>query len=463
MKYPCEESSILEFKREIPKNDQIIKTVVGFCNQKGGEVIIGVDNDGTVIGVPEEKVTQLLEYLDKSIYDATSPAIVPRIFSQRIGEKVVVVVRVSEGMNKPYHIKAAGIKEGTYIRVGRTTSLAKPETIEELKWQSRPRSFSYDSMPVYDATIEDLDLEKFREFLTLRRQAPKGPINIDKLLRAYFLVTEEQGYSYPTIAGILLFGKDPQRFLPEAYIICSEYSGTAGRTILATINCTGSLFEQYFRAYTFITERLPHAFIIKGVRREEVLEVPEVAIRETIVNAIIHRNYHLSSCTKVSLYENRIEIFSPGDFPGQLTSDSLRCGISYIRNYAITKVFHEIGYIEKLGSGLTTLFESYEERGLEEPQVIEGPNFVRCILPRPSRRQRLTAGKGASENNVERLEEDLQRIIRLFKTSMELSISEISTQTRINRATAGRRIVALLEKGLIKKIGKGKGTRYSLP
>lgn len=453
MKYPCQESATIEFKRELPKNDQIIKTVVGFCNQKGGEIILGVDNDGTIFGVPEEKVSQLLEYLDKSIYDATAPAIVPRIFSQRFGEKLVVIIKVSEGMNKPYYIKAEGIKKGTYIRLGRTTSLAKPETIEELKWQSRPRSLSYDSMPVYDATMDDMDVEKFRDFLTLRRHAPKGPINIEELLRSYFLITDERGYTYPTVAGIMLFGRDPQRFLPEAFIICSEYSGTSGRNVLATVNCMGSLFEQYFKAYKFVTDRLTHSFTIEGPRRKEILEVPEVAIREAIVNAVIHRNYHISAPSKVSLYDNRIEIFSPGDFPGQLTPDTLRCGISYIRNYAITKVFHEIGYIEKLGSGLNALFESYEERGLEEPSVAEGINFVKATLPRPSAKRSSTK---------EAMDEDLQRIIRLFKTAAELSIGDVIENAHINRASAGRRIALLVEKGILRKIGKGKGTRYAL-
>lgn len=453
MKYPCQESAIIEFKRELPKNDQIIKTVVGFCNQKGGEIIIGVDNDGTIVGVPEEKISQLLEYLDKSIYDATAPAIVPRIFSQRIGEKLVVIIRVSEGMNKPYYIKAEGIKKGTYIRLGRTTSLAKQETIEELKWQSRPRSLSYDSMPVYDATMDDLDVEKFRDFLTLKRHAPKGPTNVEELLRSYFLITDERGYTYPTVAGILLFGRDPQRFLPEAFIICTEFSGMGGRTALATINCVGSLFEQYFRSYKFVTDRLTHSFTIEEPRRKEILEVPEVAIREAIVNAVIHRNYHISAPSKISLYDNRIEIFSPGDFPGQLTQDTLRCGISYIRNYAITKVFHEIGYIEKLGSGLNALFESYEERGLEEPSVNEGINFVKYVLPRPSAKREIVK---------ETIDEDLQRIIRLFKTAVELSIGDIIEHTRMNRASAGRRISFLVKEGVLKKIGKGKGTRYAL-
>lgn len=453
MKYPGEESSVLEFKREVPKNDQIIKTVIGFCNQKGGEIVIGVDNDGTIVGVPEEAVTQLREYLDKSIYDATYPAIIPRIFSQRFGEKIVVFIRVSEGMNKPYHIKAEGIRKSTYIRIGRTTSLAKPETIDELKWQSRPGSMSYDAMAVYDATIGDLDFDKFETFLKSRRHVPKGPINIQELLRAYYLITEERGYEYPTVAGILLFGKDPQRFLPEAFTVCTEYSGLEGRNVLSHINCMGTLFEQYFKAYTFVIDRLAYSFTIAGMKREEILEIPEVAIREAIVNAIVHRNYHISASIKISIYGNRVEIFSPGDFPGQLTQDNLRCGISYIRNNVITRVFQEIGYIEKLGSGITAIFESFEKRGLEEPQVAEGANFVKAILPRSSAK---------TKNSEVFSDDELQRILRLFKTSSELSMSDIIEQTRLNRATAGRRVASLVENGLIKKIGKGKATRYLL-
>ncbi len=350
MKYPRKKSSTIEFKRELPKNDQIIKTVVGFCNQKG------------------------------------------------------------------------------------------------------PRSFSYDSMPVYDATIDDLDFEKFRDFLTLRRGGAKGPIAIEDVLRSYYLITEEQGYTYPTVAGILLFGKDPQRFLAESYIICTEYSGIAGRTVLSAISCLGSLFDQYFKAFRFVTDRLAYSFTIEGPKRKEILEVPEIALRETIVNAIIHRNYHISACTKIGLYDDRIEIFSPGDFPGQLTTETLRCGISYIRNYAITKVFHELGYIEKLGSGLTMLFESYEERGLEEPQVIEGPNFVKCILPRPSNKR----------TSSEKTDDHTRHILRLLKATHELSIGDIVQQAMIPRTTAGRRIAELMSQGLIEKTGKGKSTRYRL-
>jgi ATP-dependent DNA helicase RecG len=453
MKYPANESATLEFKKDLPKNDQLIKTAIGFCNQKGGEIIIGVDDTGTIVGLPEEKISHILEYLDQSIYEASMPTIIPRIYSQRFGNKTVVIVKVSEGMNKPYFVKSDGVEKGTYIRLGRSTMPAKSDTIEELKLQSLPRSFSYDSMPVYHASLDELDLDKFREFLAARRHAPQGPVTIQEALRSYQLVTDEHGIAYPTVAGILLFGKDPQRFFPDAYIVCSEFAGIAGRHSLATTTCTGTLFDQYYKAYTFVTDKLSYAFTIKGARRKETLEVPEVALRETIVNALAHRNYHAKSPTKIAIYDNRIEIFSPGDFPGQITPDSLRAGMSIIRNYAITKVFHAIGYIEKLGSGINAIFESYEERGLEEPAIIEGENYVKCILPRPSSK------KVSMQKDIDG---DSARVLRLFKTSGQLSISDVIEQLHLNRTAAARKLAILVKKGLIKKTGKGRATRYFL-
>src|ERR1700722_19239151 len=116
MKYPGFESSILEFKRSIPENDQIIKTVIGFCNRNGGKLIIGVEPDGTIVGVPESEIQKVIEYINKSIFEASSPPIIPAIYSQRIGEQTLLIIEVSSGMNKPYYRKSDGLEKGTYVR-----------------------------------------------------------------------------------------------------------------------------------------------------------------------------------------------------------------------------------------------------------------------------------------------------------------------------------------------------------
>lgn len=168
MKYPEQESSTLEFKQTFPQNDQIIKTVVAFCNQKGGKLLIGVENDGTIVGVPEDEINKALEYLEKSIFEATIPPMVPSIGAQRIGDKTILVIEVFPGLQKPYYVKSETLDKGVYVRLGRSTVRATPEMVEELRWQSRGRNF--DEMPVYNATLDDLDKEAVLAFFKRRKK-----------------------------------------------------------------------------------------------------------------------------------------------------------------------------------------------------------------------------------------------------------------------------------------------------
>jgi ATP-dependent DNA helicase RecG len=446
MKYPAFESSTLELKRTLPENEQIIKTVIGFCNRYGGKLVIGVDSDRNIIGIPENDIQRVIEYLDKSIFESCAPPIIPTVYSQRIGDKILLIIEVSTGMNKPYFRKSEGIDKGTYIRLGRSTVRATGEMIEDLKWQSRGRS--YDMMPVYQSKEDDLDKNKILDFLNSRK-APKLKTVSHQILSSYELIIEEHAATYTTVGGELLFGKNPQKFFSEATILCSHFSGISGREALGSIECTGTLLEQFYTAHHFIVSRLSKSFSIRGVKRQEVLEIPEPAIREILLNAVIHRNYHIEGPTKVAIYDNRIEIFSPGVFPGPLDTNNLKLGITFIRNKVICKVFREAGLIEKLGSGFITLFESYEKQGLHKPEVIEGEGFVKCILPRPS-------FGGISVND----DKELKAILTLFEVSSEIAISDVINTLHISRPTAGRRLNELINKGFIEQIGIGKGTRY---
>ena len=179
------------------------------------------------------------------------------------------------------------------------------------------------------------------------------------------------------------------------------------------------------------------------------LEIPKTAIREVLLNAIVHRNYHINAPAKVAIYDNRLEIFSPGVFPGPLDVHNLKMGLTYIRNNVICKVFWESGYIEKLGSGFITLFESYEKRDLYPPEVIEGENFIKCVLPRP-----------AFSLKPSPIKDETQKILALFELSEEITISDIMKILHLSRPTAGRRLAELINKGILQQVGKGKATRY---
>jgi len=440
MKYPEKESSTLELKRNLPKNDQIIKTIIGFSNQNGGRVIVGVADDGTIVGISEKEAAAAIEYLNHSIYTASTPSILPHVYTQTIEEKTLLIIEVSSGSNKPYFRKQEGLEKGTYIRLGRSTVRATIELIEELKWQAHGKFF--DCLPVYQTSEEDLDSKKIEEFLKKRKDRDAKKITKETLL-SYYLVTQEHTHTYATTAGILLFGKRTQHFFSEAMIICSHFKGVEGREAIASIDAVGTLFEQFETAYEFILSRLSKSFVIKGPRREEKWEIPPEAIREALLNLLVHRNYHYSSPSKIAIYRDRIEFFSPGIFSNPSIVNNLQSGFSYIRNIAICKVFREADYIEKMGSGLITIFKSYKKWGLKTPSVIEGEGFVKCILPR-----------------IEEQVEEECNLMDLFERMHEINISEVMSHFQLTRPTAGRKLNALIKKGLIQKKGLGRGSTY---
>ncbi len=442
------ESSTVEFKSFLPKNDQIIKTIIGFCNHHGGKLVLGVEEDRTVIGLSEKQIDECLEWIEKAIYEASFPSIIPRVSLQRIEDKNLLIIEVSSGMNKPYYRRSEGMEKGTYIRVGRNTIRANPETIEELRWQTT--GIHFETLPVYRATIKDLDKKLFARFLQQRKNDGELEFSIE-ILRSYGLLVTEHSHNYPTTAGILLFGKDPQKFFSEAMCICTHFQGNEGRNVLATVDAKGDLLSQFNTTYDFVLSRLTKSFNIEDAQRSERLEIPKKAIREALLNAIVHRNYHIQAPTKIAIWSDRVEIFSPGSFPGPIDVNNLRTGRSYIRNPNICKAFREAGYIEKLGSGFIVMLDSYRAYRLPPPQVIDGGDFVKCILSRPTPYQKYAEV------------EDLQsQILALFQSHPELPTKEIIKTLGVPRTTLHRALSALLEKGIIERTGHTHATRYRL-
>jgi ATP-dependent DNA helicase RecG len=444
-RYPEMESSLLEWKETLPQKQPIYKTVIGFCNQNGGKIVLGVKDDGIIIGLPQNLVEELLENLERDIYQACSPPIVPRVFAKRIEDKSIVIIEVSAGMNKPYYITAEGLEQGTYVRIGPHTVKANAAMIEELRWQSR--GIHFETMLQYRAGIKELDDKKIRDFLASRRSQKKVQLN-EAIMKAYHLVGKEHGKTLATNAGILLFGKRPQHFFSEAMIICTHFGGTSGRDVVATIDCEGTIFEQFETAFAFLLNRLSRSFVIRGAKREETLEIPEEAIREALLNAIIHRNYHQASPTRVSIYDDQVEILSPGTFPGPLDATTLKAGLTFLRNPLICRIFREADYVEKMGTGLLTIFNSYEKRGLQDPQIFEVNSFVKCVLPRKFK-------PGPSL-----LSEDAKNIEEIFKKQGEVTLNQLVKALPFSRPTIWRRIQELLEKEIIERIGQTRGAKY---
>jgi ATP-dependent DNA helicase RecG len=447
MQYPEFESSRIEFKKELPKNEQILKTLIGFCNQFGGKLIIGVDDSGKILGISEEVQRKAMEYLEKSVYESCAPPILPQVYTRRFADRTVLVIQVSSGMNKPYYQVSKGLDKGTYIRLGRSTMRANADMIEELKWQSRGRTF--DELPLYHASESDLNENALKLYLRSRTLENESIITNDTLL-SYKILVEQHGKLYPTNAGLLCFGRDPQHFFSEAFIICSRFKGDSGRDALATLDCSGSLIEQFRQAIDFIVKHLERSSHVKGIVREEQLEIPEAALREVLLNALIHRNYHIPAPTKIAIYDHHLEIFTPGSFPGPLNVNKLTQGITFLRNPIICRFFRELGLIEKLGSGFITLFQSYQNAKLIPPTVIEGENYIKCVLPRKRVHEMI---------NPEKMTEN-EKIMILVDQVEKLSLKVLIEKFGISRSTAQRRLKDLVRTGSLERIGAGRSVQY---
>ena len=167
------------------------------------------------------------------------------------------------------------------------------------------------------------------------------------------------------------------------------------------------------------------------------------------MNAVLHRNYHIRSPIKIAIYRNRVEFFSPGNFFGPIDLSYLESGITYMRNAAIAKVLWESQHIEKMGSGFIEIFESYRQENLVSPEVLEGTNFIKCILPRV---------KSDSYDD----DDDATKMLNYMKTKEVISRAEIIEKLNIPRATVGRLLSQLLEEKKIIRIGQGRATKYKL-
>lgn len=446
MKYPGKESARLEFKKEIPTKQQVIKTIVAFCNHFGGKLIVGVEDNGTICGVDESKIDSLIDSLNQSIFQSCTPTILPSIYSQRFDTKLVIIIEVTQGMNRPYFVSSLGMNDGVFIRAGANTMKADAAIINELNFLNK--GFSADEKPVYSASIENLDSEKFKQHLdSWRKTYQQGAIQ-EQLIQ-YKLIVHEHQKIYPTIAGLLLFGKESDRYLPEAFIICSHFKGTSGREVVSTIDATGSLLEQAATCINWIQSRLNHSFSIDGAAsRHQTLEIPEEAIREIVINAIVHRDYNINAPIKIAIYDDRIEIFSPGGFPGPLDTEHLEMGITYIRNHIISRIFREAGLVEKLGSGFLTVFESYRSRNLPKPTVIEGMAYIKCILPR------------APEQHAPVEKSIHNQIMEMFYQMPELKPQDVVEQFSVSRQSASRYLAKLVNEGRIIRSGKGPSVTY---
>lgn len=359
------ESKTLELKSRLPQHDPIAKTMVAFANTSGGKMVLGVDDQRQIIGVPEDGLFVLQEQIVSIIHDRCAPAMLPEIYTANLQGNLVLVVEVFRGNLLPYYIKAEGKNHGTYLRIGASNRKADIDHVLDLERQRRnPR---YDEEICRDQLLASLDLSP----LETRFAALVKPLDQEKL-RNHKLIQHEQGADWPTQDLLILLGQ-PQHVATQ----CARFKGTDMSVFLDRKEYTGDLFSQLEQTEIFLKNHLHLRGEIKGLQRTDTLEIPEAALREALINAVIHRDYtNPGRDIKVGIYDDLVNIVSPGGLPNTLTNETLSDGRSEIRNRVLARVFKELGYIEQWGSGLQRIKRTCLAQGLAEPCIREKGDFV---------------------------------------------------------------------------------------
>jgi ATP-dependent DNA helicase RecG len=432
------ESKTVEYKREFTTSyTNLIKTCIAFANTAGGKIVVGVeDKTLSVAGVPEKDQIHALESFSAAVYQCVSPAILPEVYTQRMGDKELVVIEISRGSSPPYFLKAQGIKTGVYVRVGPTTRLATEEHVEELL-ASRNRIL-FDSQDSQE-TIEALDIGLLTEAYG------KSP-GQQLLLTEKVLAKDIKDKPRATNAAILAFGKNPQTSIAECGFICTRFKGTEGRQIVETQEIDGPISEQISRALYFLKKYLERDFqLIEGRLKGRTL-IPISALREAIVNAAIHRKYMTTSRSKVAIYDNRVEIFSSGSLPGLITISNLGDGSSHLRNPLLAKFARRLGLAEKLGSGVREMIDSCTKANIVPPEFSEDGDYVKVIFYiQPIKKTSL----------------DLRELVQsLIEEQDTIRIRDISPKTNASRNTITNLMNSLVKERTIQRFGKGAGVYY---
>ena len=436
------EGKTLEFKKELPKNRQnLLKTVVAFANGAGGRIYIGVNGDRTVTGIKEEPF-DLEEKLSSIIYDSISP--IPNVFFQTVAfeNKVIFIVRILPGANKPYYLKKLGPEDGIFVRIGSTNRKADFQVSAELRRQARNISLDQEIDPSFDCDI--LDRRLLEKFIELRGLKTKPTLD-------YFIkIKAAQRYDHtchPAIGGILLFCST----LPDEYSYArfrvSRFKAENRADLINSTTISDGLLVMPEKIMDFVQLYMEKKIEISALRRKEDYDIPLPAIREGILNAICHRDYSITgSDNKLDIFSDRIEITSPGTLPLGITLQDLGDGISEVRNRLIVKIFREAGYVEQLGTGIMRIKEACRTNALPEPKFEETGNFFKITIFR----SRLA------------LLPDLEDVYGLIRQETPLSSREIAEKLNIHQNTVLKRLRQLEEKGLIYKQGSGPRVRYSI-
>jgi ATP-dependent DNA helicase RecG len=387
------ENSGVEFKRDVIQNHELAQELVAFSNFEGGIVLLGVEDDGSISGITRSNTE---EFVMNACRDKIRPALIPfyEVVKNFEPGKDVAVVRVSRGFD--VHTRWHNNRNVYYIRVGTQSREPTPEELARL-FQQRG-AVRAELRPVSGAAFADLDLRRLKNYFVHVRQQDIPAQDDNTAWTTLLFNTEIMVEDGITISGVLLFGRNPNRFLPQAGIDAAAFSGSnkdyaaQERGLLRgpmtpLLNDANEIVEAGLveQALAFVKRNIAVTGQLEegGARREEIYAYPIEAIREAIVNALVHRDYLLSSTDiELSIYDDRLEIVSPGRLPNGITPARMLTGCRAARNQLIKDVMRDYRYLEHSGMGVPRkIVRCMKEYNNTEPVLVEdGERFIMRLL-----------------------------------------------------------------------------------
>lgn len=414
------ETRTLEFKETI--TNTFLKTVSAFSNYDGGTIYFGIDDDGNIKGLKDVK--QACLDIENKINDSISPQ--PNYTLEIQNNDQTIKLTVKSGIQKPYLYKSKAFKRND-------TATIEADTLELSRLILEGKNISFEELPCRQQELSfEILHRKLKEHIQIEA------FNQDTL-RTLNLYDNNNGYN--NAAAILADtnhfpGIDIVKF-GENISIIQKRATFKNRSILEVYEKSIDVFRDYYQYE-----------VIQGADREKVEKIPEAAFREAIANALIHRAWDIESQIRVLMFDDRIEVISPGGLPSGITEEEYLSGkLSVLRNRNLANVFYRLGFVEIFGTGITRIKHLYEE-GLIKPDFEVSENTIKIVLP-------------VFEKNLN-LTENEQTVYKFLSKTMLKPISEIAPYVPFGRSKTTQLLKGMEQKGIVVVEGKGRGTKYIL-
>lgn len=446
------ESTTIEWKQSLSESDEIVEAAVAFANTEGGSIFIGVSPEGKALGVQIGKGT--IEKMVNQIARNTDPKLHPKVTIKKIDGKEILIVEVKESHD---HLVLAFGRP--YKRVGRSTVKMAKDEYEGLIFEKHKDKLYFDTGICRSASLKDIDPAKVQWFLEKAREERRLtiPEKVSTKEALEYLKVLQDGKLSNT--AILLFGKDPQKFFVQAKIRAGRIKGVEGNDFLDMKILEGTIPELRESAMKFIAENIKKAVFFDANQRYDKWEYPLRALEEALNNALTHRDYLQNGDIQLAVYDDRIEIWNPGELPKQLTPEQLKIKHRSIpRNPFLADRLYLIKYIERWGRGTNRIVEEMREDKLSDPVFGNNSGGFEVALMGPGKRFE----KAIEDVKLHKLDLNYRqkKAMGFIRQHGEISRKQYVNLAGISVRQANRDLSDLLAKKVIVSIGSGRGLKY---